>query len=365
MNRMRNIDLIKNYTSKMINEQKIDIKKNTQRNNTAKKELKTIKPSTIDTMARNVLFLCAAASFLALLLITVYILVMGTPIIFKIGIINFVFGKEWNPTPASGEPSFGIFPMVIASFFATIGSVLAATFFGVATAIFLAEIAPAPICKIFKPAIEILAGIPSVVYGFFGLVVIVPLIRTYIAPPGNSLFAGIIILTFMILPTIINISEEALKSVPYEYKEGSYALGATCSRTIFSIELPAAKSGIMASIILGTGRAIGETMAVILVTGNSVQMPKSLFSPVRTLTANIALEMGYAFGEHENALFATGVVLFLFIMAINIIFNLLFNKNTAKHHNQNNQSRSSSAIRQNLMQLFKRRHIKHDETQKT
>ncbi|NSW89843.1 MAG: phosphate ABC transporter permease subunit PstC [Firmicutes bacterium] len=291
-----------------------------------RKGRKTVKEIVKEIMIEKLLFFCAFVSLLSLILITVYILIKGTPIIFKIGFFNFVFGRDWNPTPANGDASFGILPMVAASLLATLGSVFAGTLIGIFTAIFLSEIAPVVIVKLFKPAIELLAGIPSVVYGFFGLVVIVPLIRTHLAPPGNSLLAAIIILTFMILPTIINISETAIRTVPVEYREGSLALGATHIQTIFRVILPAARSGIMASIVLGMGRAIGETMAVILVAGNSTLMPKSLLSPVRTLTANIALEMGYAFGEHENALFATGVILFLFIMALNIIFNVLVSK---------------------------------------
>ncbi|HOJ11545.1 MAG TPA: phosphate ABC transporter permease subunit PstC [Clostridiales bacterium] len=276
-------------------------------------------------------FFCAFISVFSLALITAYIFIKGTPIIFKIGLSDFIFNKDWNPDPVRGNPSFGIFSMIAASMLATFGSVIAGSFLGILTAVFLAEIAPLFAVKIFKPAIELLAGIPSVVYGFFGLVMIVPLIRKYLGPPGNSLLAVIIILTFMILPTIVNISEAAIKAVPAEYKEGSLAVGATHIQTIFKVVLPAAKSGILASVILGMGRAIGETMAVILVAGNSTLMPESLLSPVRTLTANIALEMGYAFGDHESALFATGVVLFIFIMTLNIIFNMLVNK-AGGHH---------------------------------
>lgn len=279
-----------------------------------------------ERLAGKMFLLCAFISVLSLALITAYIFIKGIPIILKVGLSDFIFNKDWNPDPAKGNPSFGILSMIATSVFATLGSVVAGSFIGIFTAVFLAEIAPLFISRIFKPAIELLAGIPSVVYGFFGLVVIVPLIRNYLGPPGNSLLAVIIILTFMILPTIINISEAAIKAVPAEYKEGSLALGATNIQTIFKVILPASKSGILASVILGMGRAIGETMAVILVAGNSTLMPISLLSPVRTLTANIALEMGYAFGDHENALFATGVILFLFIMLLNIVFNILLNK---------------------------------------
>lgn len=269
-----------------------------------------------------IFFLCASFAVLSLVLITVYLFVEGSPAIFKIGFIDFIFGTEWQPS----SDTYGILPMVVASIGATIGALIIGITVGIFTAIFLAEIAPSWLMKIFEPAIELLAGIPSVVYGFFGLVVIVPLISEYIGGVGNSLLAAIIILGIMILPTIINISQNSIKAVPESYKEGSLALGATHIQTIFRVILPAAKSGIMASIILGAGRAIGETMAVIMIIGNMPQMPTSLLDPARTLTGNIVFEMGYAFGLHQEALFGTGVVLFIFIMILNVVLNTIIYK---------------------------------------
>jgi len=282
-----------------------------------------IKASTMASGAiEKFFFLCACMSVLSVLVISVYIFVNGSPAIFKIGLFKFLFGMEWAPS----LEQFGIFPMIIASILGTIGALVIGICVGVFTAIFLAEIAPNWLVRIFQPAIQLLAGIPSVVYGFFGLIVIVPLISKYFGGVGNSLLAVIIILGIMILPTIINISEAALRAVPKEYKEGSLALGATHIQTIFKVILPAARSGIMTSIILGAGRAIGETMAVIMVAGNTPLLPSSLLKPVRTMTSNIVLEMGYAFGLHQGALFATGVVLFILIMLLNIILNIIIRK---------------------------------------
>lgn len=275
-----------------------------------------------EIVVEKIFFACASLSVLSVAIITIFILVKGTPAISKIGILNFITGLEWVPS----ADKFGIFPMIMGSLYGTFGAIFIGVIIGLFTAIFLAEIAPSWLVKIFKPAIELLAGIPSVIYGFFGLIVIVPMIDKLFSGGGNSLFAVIIILSIMILPTIISISETSIRAVPSYYKEGSLALGATHIQTIFKVILPAARSGIMASIVLGTGRAIGETMAVILIAGNTPQIPHSLFDRVRTLTANIALEMGYASGLHQDALFATGVVLFVFIMALNISLNLLISR---------------------------------------
>jgi len=255
-------------------------------------------------------------------LITLFIFKEGLPVMLKFGLSNFIFGQVWDPI---GE-SFGIFTMIIGSFAVTLGSLVLGVPLGVGCAIFLAEIAPRQVSKIIRPAIELLAGIPSVVYGFFGLVIITPVIRNYIGGTGLSLLAGSIILAIMILPTVISISEDAIRAVPKEYKEGSLALGATHWQTINNVILPAAKSGILAAIVLGMGRAIGETMAVIMVTGNTVALPHSILDPVRTLTGNIAIEMSYAADEHRQALFATGVVLFIIIMMINVSLSLLTRK---------------------------------------
>ena len=237
----------------------------------------------------------------------------------EVGLFQFLFGMEWQPR----ADVYGIGPMILASIYATLGAIVIGVPIGILTAVFLAEVAPPWLCKIVRPGIELLAGIPSVVYGFFGLVVIVPLIDKFFGGGGNSLLAAIIILGIMILPTIVNISETAIRAVPISYKEGSYALGTSHISTIFRVILPAAKSGVFTSIVLGIGRAIGETMAVILVAGNSPLIPGSLLSRVRTMTANIALEMGYASGLHQNALFATGIILFVFIMLLNVVMTLI------------------------------------------
>ncbi|HOA96652.1 MAG TPA: phosphate ABC transporter permease subunit PstC [Acetivibrio saccincola] len=274
----------------------------------------------------NIFLLCACISVISVAIIIIYIFLKGTPAILDIGFADFLFGRSW--APLQGE--FGIFPMIITSILGTLGAIITGVTIGLFTAIFMAELAPPRLAKIFKFAVELLAGIPSVVYGFFGLLVIVPMIHKFLGGGGNSLLAVIIILSMMILPTLISISEVALRSVPKEYKEGSLALGASHIETIFKVLIPASKSGIMAAIVLAIGRAVGETMAVILVAGNSPVMPSSLKDPVRTLTANIAIEMGYASGLHEGALFATGVVLFVFILFLNIVLNTVIKRRVAR-----------------------------------
>ncbi len=269
----------------------------------------------IERCIKNVLFFCAAISIFVVLLITVFVCIEGFPIIKKYGLLNFILGRKWYPL----DGVFGIFPMIIGSIYVTCGALLFGVPLGVGCAIFLAEIVPKKIAKILRPGIELLAGIPSVVYGFYGLVVIVPLIKKYFGGSGFSVLAASVILTVMILPTIVNISEDAIRAVPAEYKEGSLALGATHWQTIKRVILPTARSGIMTAIVLGMGRAIGETMAVILVTGNVAKIPGSFLDPVRTLTSNIAIEMPYSAGEHTQALFATGIVLFVLIMFLNMM----------------------------------------------
>ena len=263
--------------------------------------------------------LCAIIAILFLGIISIYLFLEGTPAIFKIGLKEFILGSKWMPS----AEIFGIFPMIIASIYGTLGAIVLGVPIGIFTAIFMAEIAPEPIVKIVRPAIELLAGIPSVIYGFFGLIVIVPIIDNIFGNGGNSLLAAIIILGIMILPTIVNISESAIREVPKSYKEGSLALGASQIQTIFRVILPAARSGILAGVVLGIGGAIGETMAVILVAGNTPLLPESITDRVRTMTSNIALEMSYAFGLHQEALFATGVILFIFIILINVALHLL------------------------------------------
>lgn len=276
----------------------------------------------IEKIVEKFFFLCAFVSVLSVIMITFFIFVKGSPAIFKIGVLEFIFGIQWNPE----AEIFGLLPMILGSLYATAGAILIGVPIGVLTAVFIAELAPEWIVKLVKPAVELLAGIPSVIYGFFGLIVIVPLIAKNLGGPGNSLLAVCIILGIMILPTIISISETSIRTVPKEYKEGALALGASHIKTIFTVIIPAAKSGITAGIVLGIGRAIGETMAVILISGNATIIPKSILKPVRTLTANIALEMGYAFGLAQEALFATGVILFIFIMLLNMILNAITHK---------------------------------------
>jgi len=261
-----------------------------------------------------IFFAFALSSITVLALITVFIFIQGLPIISHVGLFSFIFGMSW--APSYGE--YGIFPMIVGSVSVTLGAVVLGVPIGICCSIFLTEFAPAFIRNIFRPVIQLLAGIPSVVYGFWGLIFIVPFIRDYLGGPGLSILAGSVILAIMILPTIISISEVSILALPRQYKEGAFALGMTHWQTIRSVMLPAAKSGIVAAVILGIGRAIGETMAVIMVLGNAVAIPESILDPVRTLTTNIGIEMGYASGEHREALFATGIVLFIIIMALNL-----------------------------------------------
>jgi len=263
------------------------------------------------------LLVLAFSAVSILVVITLFIFKEGTPIMFKYGFKNFLLGTDWYPT----EQSFGLLSMIIGSIMVTIGSLFIGIPFGLACAIFLTEFSTKRIRQIIKPIIELLAGIPSVVYGFMGVIILVPFIRERFGGPGFSVLAASIILGIMILPTIISISIDSLQAVPRSYREGSIALGATKWQTTKMVTLPAAKSGIIASIILGMGRAIGETMATIMIAGNAVMIPHSILDPVRTLTSNIALEMGYASGEHRQALFATGVILFIIIMILNTIAN--------------------------------------------
>ena len=278
-----------------------------------------------EKVAKNVFMASALIAVISLLLIIGFVFYKGlTPFLFKgYSFTEFIMGSDWVPS----ADKFGISSMVAASIFATIGALLIGVPVGILTAVFIAEVAPKKLAKIISPAVELLAGIPSVLYGVFGLAVIVPSIQNvFNLPKGQSLFAVIIVLAIMMLPTIISVSETAIKAVPRAFKEGSLALGASKIETIFKVVLPAAKSGILAAVVLGVGRALGETMAVILVAGNSPVMPTSIMDSVRPLTTNIALEMGYAFGTHQEMLFATGVVLFTFILILNIVLNKLSNK---------------------------------------
>lgn len=271
--------------------------------------------------ASGVFLLSALASILFVALICIFLFANGIPAILQIGVTDFLFGKEWAPTD---EPaSYGIFPMILGSVYVTLGALAIGVSIGLLSAIYLSRFCSKRIHRKLKPAVDLLAGIPSVVYGFFGLVVIVPFVRQNFGGSGASILAASILLGIMILPTIISVSEAALRAVPNSYYEGALALGATHERSVFFAVLPAATSGIVAGIILGFGRAIGETMAVILVAGNQARMPNGILSGVRTLTANIVLEMGYAADLHREALIATGVVLFTFILVINTLFAIL------------------------------------------
>lgn len=271
-----------------------------------------------ESLIRIALLVVAFSAISVLLVITVFIFEEGMPIMVKYGFKKFLFNLDWYPS----EKSYGLLPMVIGSIMVTFGALAIGVPFGLACAVFLTEFSSKKLRRIIKPMIELLAGIPSVVYGFMGVVILVPFIRETLGGPGLSVLASSIILGIMILPTIISISVDSLEAVPPAYREGSIALGATRWQTTRMVMFPAAKSGIIASIILGMGRAIGETMAVIMIAGNAAAIPRSLLDPVRTLTSNIALEMAYAGGEHRQALFATGVILFVIIMILNTIANV-------------------------------------------
>ncbi|MBP2241770.1 phosphate transport system permease protein [Cytobacillus eiseniae] len=261
---------------------------------------------------------CALISVISLLLIVGFVFYKGSLpfVVDGYSFIDFLTGVDWVPS----EEKFGILPMIVASVYATIGALIIGVPVGLFTAIFLAEIAPKRVAKFISPAVQLLAGIPSVLYGVFGLAIIVPFLQNVLnLPRGQSLLAVILVLAIMMLPTIVTVAETAIRAVPKTYREGSLALGASQIETIFKVVVPAAKSGVMAAIVLGVGRAIGETMAVILVAGNSLIIPTSLTDSLRPLTTNIALEMGYAFGSHQNMLFATGIVLFSFILILNFV----------------------------------------------
>lgn len=272
------------------------------------------------------LFLTSAViGILSLSVIGYSIIVESIPAFKEAGVTGIVTGTDWLP-PAL----YGVLTMIVASIVSTFGAVIVGVPVGVLTAIFIAEIAPKKLADIIRPAVELLAGIPSVVYGFFGLVIIVPLIQNvFDVPAGNTILAGIIVLGIMILPTVITVSETSIRAVPRSYKEGSLALGASSIFTIFKLLVPAARSGIMTGVILGIGRALGETMAIIMVMGNAPAMPEGILDSARTLTANIAIEMSYASGVHASALYATGVVLLVFIMVLNAAL-LYLNRERAK-----------------------------------
>jgi phosphate ABC transporter permease protein PstC len=270
-----------------------------------------------ERFVKCVLVLFALSSLFFLFLIFAFILFEGLPLFLKIGLKNIIAGFKWAPT----KGSFGIFPMIVSSFLVTFGALIIGAPMGLSCAIYLSEYSGKRMKMFLKPALELLAGIPSVVYGFLGVIYIVPIVRNYLGGSGFSLLSTSIILGIMILPTIISISFDAIMSVPKTYREGSLAMGATKWQTIYKVIVPAAKSGILASFILGMGRAIGETMAVIMIAGNALKIPTSILDPLRTLTGNIALELAYATGDHRLGLFSTGVVLLVIIMILNYIAN--------------------------------------------
>lgn len=265
-----------------------------------------------DRLIAAILTGVALLAIAALAVITFFIFKEGLPIMAKVGLKDFLLSSDWRPL----EGHFGIFAMIIGSIEVTIGAMIMGLVLGLGCAIVLTQFCPKPVVVIMKPAIELLAGIPSVVYGFMGVVILVPAIRDYLGGPGLSVLASSIVLGIMVLPTVTSISVDALQAVPRAYYEGSIAMGATKWQTTRMVMLKAARSGIVAALILGMGRAVGETMAVIMVAGNTLDVPHSILDPVRTLTSNIALEMGYASGDHRQALFATGVVLFVIIMIL-------------------------------------------------
>ena len=271
----------------------------------------------------QLVFLAAACASIALVaMICFFLFANGLPTIGKIGISDFLLGQKWRPN----NDIYGILPMIMGSIYVTLGACITGVPIGILTAIFMARFCPAGAYEVLKPAVELLAGIPSVIYGFFGLVVLVPFIRDTFGGTGSSMLTASLLLGMMILPTLISVAETALRAVPDSYYEGALALGAGHVRSVFFTVVPAAKSGIMAAIILGVGRAIGETMAVIMVAGNQARMPQGLLEGVRTMTTNIVIEMGYAADLHRDALIATAVVLFIFIMLINLTFSYLKGK---------------------------------------
>ena len=262
--------------------------------------------------------ICASVSIIATALICIFLFANGIPAIGEIGVFDFLLGMKWKPS----SDIYGIFPMIIGSIYVTAGAIIVGVPIGILCAVYMARFCPKKLYSVLKPAIDLMAGIPSIIYGFFGLVVIVPIVQKIAGTGGKGVFTASILLGIMILPTIINVSEASIRAVPQSYYEGALALGGTHEQSVFFAVLPGASSGMFSSIILGVGRAIGETMAVVMVAGNQPVIPSGIFAGVRTMTANIVIEMGYAADLHLDALIATGVVLFVFILIINICFSL-------------------------------------------
>lgn len=274
---------------------------------------------------QGVFTVCACVSILAVALICIFLFANGMPAIFEIGPVNFLLGTTWKPS----NDIYGILPFILGSIYVTAGSLVVGVPIGLLTAVYMSRFASRRVNRVLLPAVQLLAGIPSVVYGFFGVMVLAPAVEQFIRNTpglqgkGLSMFTASVLLGIMILPTIITVSKTSLDAVPDSYYEGSLALGATHERSVFCVILPAAKSGVMSAVILGIGRAVGETMAVVMVAGNQPRMPKGLFEGLRTMTSNIVMEMGYAADLHREALIATGVVLFVFILIINLCFSLV------------------------------------------
>ena len=277
-----------------------------------------MKKMSIEGFMKYVFMFCAAISIIAIILISYFIFAEGLPFIFKYGLGDFLSGKEWKPS--NNPPVYGILPMIVGSIYVTMGAIIIGVPIGILTAIYMAKFCDGKLYKFLKPCVNLMAGIPSIVYGFFALVVVVPIMRELVGGTGMNMITASILLGIMILPTIIGVSESAIRSVPKSYYEGSIALGASHERSVMNVIVPAAKSGILSSVILGIGRAIGETMAVVLVAGNQPRIPETITQGVRTMTTNIVLEMAYAAGEHREALIATASVLFIFILLINAGF---------------------------------------------
>lgn len=280
-----------------------------------------------DKVMKVVFFISALMSVLAVALICIFLFMNGVPAMAEIGLFDFIGGTKWSPSNVPA--SYGIFPMIVGSLYVTAGALVIGIPIGILTAMFMAFYCPKPLYKVLKPAIQLLAGIPSVVYGFFGIIVVVPFVRDTFGGNGSSILTASIILGIMVLPTIIEVTESSLRAVPFSYYEGAIGLGASHDRAAFFTMLPAAKSGVTAGIVLGIGRVIGETMAVQMVAGNQTVLPESILNGVRTLTAHIVIEMGYSSGLHREALIATAVVLFVFILLINLCCSAIKNKSKA------------------------------------
>ena len=272
-----------------------------------------------EQLMHGLFFIAACASVLAVGLICVFLFANGIPAMHEIGLFDFLSGEKWKP----GNDIYGILPMILGSIYTTAGAIVLGVPIGILMAVFMARFCPAWLYKVLKPAVDLLAGIPSIVYGFFGLIVLVPFVRNTFGGDGQSMLTASILLAVMILPSVISVSESSLRAVPESYYEGGLALGASHERSVFFAVMPAAKSGILAGVILGIGRAIGETMAVMMVVGNQTRVPDSILDGVRTLTTNIVMEMGYAADLHREALVATAVVLFVFVLIINLSFSIL------------------------------------------